>query len=116
MKAFPDAHPTIRLFLTHSAGYASSLAVEESAKGLRGILSLGAKRQLTLSDKPVSSVFHAIFDEFVFITARPFRLHGETLIQLDYATAAVLRTLGKSLTLLIVILGTTSTQTYYSNE
>lgn len=69
-------NPTIRLFVPHCAGYASSLAVEEPAEGLRGILTLGAKRQLTLSDEPVSSVFHTIFDEFVFITARPSCLYG----------------------------------------
>jgi hypothetical protein len=69
-------NPTIRLFLPHCAGCASSLAVEEPAEGLRGILTLGAKRQLALSNKPVSSVFHTIFDEFVFITARPSCLYG----------------------------------------
>jgi len=103
---------TIQLFLVHGAGYASSLAVKDPAKGLSRIMTLGTKRQLALSDEPVSSVFHTIFDEFVFITARPLRLHGKTLIQLDHAAGAVFLALGETLALLIVILGTTSTQTY----
>jgi len=88
------------------------LAVKDPAKGLSRILTLGTKRQFALSDEPVSSVFHTVSDEFVFITPRPSRLHGETLVQLGYATGAVLLALSETLTLLIVILGTTSTQTY----
>jgi hypothetical protein len=88
------------------------LAVKDPAKGLSRILTLGTKRQLALSDEPVSSVFHTIFDESVFITTRPLRLHVETLVQFGYATGAIFVALGETLTLLIVILGTTSTQTY----
>jgi hypothetical protein len=107
---------TIQLFVIHFAGYAPSLAVKDPAKGLSRILTLGTKRQIVLGDEVVSSVLHTLFDEFIFIPPRPLRFHGKTLVQLDCAVGAVFLAVTETLTLLIVILGTTSTQTCQSNE